>query len=156
MKEFVRHEKLMGSHFTLGLMATDASQAEKFLQEGIDIILHLDKLLYEFTVDSETTKFNQYLTTEKIMLDPICFQLMQRCANLSKLCSGDFDITIGALKKLYQFKKSDFKIPEEAAIKEALKAVGYEKIGFNKDGSVYKKTSRFVYKFCCCGQGICG
>lgn len=132
MKEYTRQEKLMGSVFTLGLISDDQDQALHWLQAGVDEIVRIELLLSEFLNESVTSSINRSCGKE-VQIDKETFQLLERSVAISSLSSGDFDITVRPLKKLYQFKNRNFNMPDQSAISRSLQCVGYEKIMLEKD-----------------------
>jgi thiamine biosynthesis lipoprotein len=133
MKEYAISQKLMGTAFTLGLLAEKEAQANIWLEMGLNEIKRIENLLSEFLPDSETTKINQNASLSPIKIDAECFELITRCCSLSKLTRGDFDITVSPLKKLYQFKNTQFEMPVGNIIDETLQCVGYQNITLNNN-----------------------
>lgn len=54
--------------------------------------------------------------------------LIQKAVTYSELSNGAFDITIGELSSLWNFKENDDTVPSEASIASALATVGYQNI----------------------------
>ena len=54
MKEFRHHCKLMGSAFEFIVIAADEREADIFFNAGKEEVLRIEKLLTEFSSDSET------------------------------------------------------------------------------------------------------
>ncbi len=54
--------------------------------------------------------------------------LIQKAVTYSELSNGAFDITIGELSSLWNFKENDDTVPSEASITSALATVGYQNI----------------------------
>jgi FAD:protein FMN transferase len=131
MKEYSINQKLMGTAFVLGLLAENPEQANYWLEMGIDEIKRIENLLSEFLPGSETTRLNNEAGIKPLKIDPECFELIQRCISISTLTKGDFDITVSPLKKMYQFKNAEFKMPEMQIINHTLQSVGYQKMILN-------------------------
>ncbi|RQO30216.1 thiamine biosynthesis protein ApbE [Taibaiella sp. KBW10] len=128
MNIYTRSQKLMGSAFTLGVVCGTEADAHTFLDMGIAEIERLEQLLSEFLPGSETAKINTSILSGPLSIDKECFDLIARCQDLSKLTQGDFDITIGPLKKLFRFKNEAFEMPDKALIQQTLFRVGYHKL----------------------------
>lgn len=133
MKEYAVSQKLMGSAFTLGLLAENKAQANLWLSAGISEIKRIELLLSEFLPDSETSKVNLEAGVRPVKVSREFFELVKRCSSISDLTKGDFDITVSPLKQIYQFKNAEFVMPDRLKIKKTLLCVGYRKI-LLKDG----------------------
>ncbi len=110
MTEFRLVEKLMGSAFELIIVDDDKSKAEELLQEGRDEIKRLERLLTEFDESSFTSQLNINAGIRPVQVDAEVYELIKRCVNISNLTQGAFDITVGPLKKLYNFKNEKVRI----------------------------------------------
>jgi thioredoxin-related protein len=104
LKEYSRRAKLMGSAFEFIVVAENDDAGEKALTTGINEVQRIEALLTEFNNDSETSLINRNAGTVPVMVSDETFHLVKRSLDISKLTGGAFDITAGALKKLYNFK----------------------------------------------------
>lgn len=154
IKKYVRKEKLMGCSFELGLYVEDEVFAEKMLEIGVGEIQRIESLLTEFKKESETSRINREAGVNFISIDDECFQLISRSINISRLTKGNFDITVGALKKLYSFKGGEMSFPDIKVIKKALKSVGHQKIVLQEDGNKVRFNNRNLkISFAAIGKG---
>lgn len=154
MKLYQRAEKLMGTAFSLGILAETESQAQHFLQMGIDEIKRTESLLSEFIPQSATSQINQLSPLQSLSLEEEVYQLLKRCQAISRLCKGDFDITVSPLKKLYRFKNDDFEMPDASTISSCLKSVGFHKIELDDTNrSIKLLESGMAISFAAIGKG---
>ncbi|MEW4925067.1 FAD:protein FMN transferase [Algibacter sp. 2305UL17-15] len=154
MKAFVRQEKLMGTAFSLGVLAQDKKKANQWLQMGVDEIKRIENLLSEYQPTSITSKINQNAGVKPVGIDTETMALIERSIAISKLTKGDFDITVGALKALFNFKNTDFEMPSNKRIQEALKHVGYQNIVLDKQNlSIAFTSPRIKISFNAIGKG---
>jgi thiamine biosynthesis lipoprotein len=154
MKEFVAKAKLMGSAFQLAVVDDCEKKAQDLLEMGIAEIKRIECLLSEFLPSSETSHLNKKASDHPVQIDQECFDLIQRCLAISALTKGDFDITVGPLKDLYQFKNKAFEMPSTALIRESLSAVGYQKLALNTDtASVRYQNMQMKISFSAIGKG---
>ena len=123
----------MGCSFELGLVLNDAVQAEKLLDEGVAEIQRIEGLLSEFKEDSAIGKINANAGIEEIEVNSEVMELLKRAIQISHLAKGYFDITMGPLKQLYQFKNKAFELPKESDIKPMLEMVGFQNLQLNED-----------------------
>jgi FAD:protein FMN transferase len=132
MREFVRNEKLMGTAFSLGIIAKDEALANHWLKVGIDEVKRIENLLSEYLPTSTTSQINRNSYLKPLTIEKEIFELIERCLAISKLTKGDFDITVSPLKKLFTFKNDTFEMPDSSIIKETLNYIGYQKIILNR------------------------
>ncbi|MCL6265727.1 FAD:protein FMN transferase [Flagellimonas myxillae] len=125
MKRFRRRHKLMGCSFELGVVADSESEAMRILEDGIREIQRIEHLLTEFREDSTISKINLNAGIKPVEVEPEVLQLLHRSQQISNLSDGYFDITMGALKQLYQFKNKEVAFPNKKRISNTLKHVGY-------------------------------
>jgi thiamine biosynthesis lipoprotein len=133
MRVFVINKKLMGTAFSLGIVANNEETANYWLQMGVDEIKRIEEVLSEYKSSSVTSKINHYAGNAGVKINKEVFALLERSLAISKLTKGDFDITVSPLKALYKFRNSEFEMPPAALIKNTLKSVGYQKIILDKD-----------------------
>lgn len=153
MIEFRLVEKLMGSAFELIIVADDKSKAEELLQEGRDEIKRLERLLTEFDELSFTSQLNINAGIKPVQVDLEVYELIKRCINISNLTQGAFDITVGPLKKLYNFKNEKFVYPEKHAIKKTISLIGSQQISFLDDNFIFLKKKGMHISFAAVGKG---
>ena len=131
MQEFRIERKLMGSHFSLGIVHENEIVANQLLSEGIEEIHRIEMLLSEFLADSDTSRINSYAFESSVKISTECFDLISRSLDISSLTWGAFDITVGPLKRIYSFKNEAFTMPEAALIRETKERVGFKKVKLN-------------------------
>lgn len=154
MNEFRTRQKLMGSAFELLVIEEDPARAEKLLENGINEIRRLEKLLSEFIPESYTFRINSNAGRERVVVEDEIFQLLERCIKISALTGGTFDITVGPLKKLYNFKKTLINFPDKKAIRQTLRKTGYRNLILSKDAtSVFLAKEGMHISFAAIGKG---
>ncbi|SEJ56416.1 thiamine biosynthesis lipoprotein [Dyadobacter koreensis] len=153
MDEFRLVEKLMGSAFELIIRDTEKAGAEALLKEGRDEIKRLENLLTEFDKSSFTSLINENAGVKSVQVDEEVYQLIARCIGLSNLTQGAFDISVGPLKKLYNFKNEQFVFPEKNAIRKTLSSVGFKNILLLPDNHIFLKKKGMYISFAAIGKG---
>ncbi|MBE9465752.1 FAD:protein FMN transferase [Dyadobacter subterraneus] len=153
MNEFRLVERLMGSAFELIIVGDDKSRAENLLREGRDEIKRLERLLTEFDESSFTSQLNLNAGIKPVRVDAEVYELIKRCVNISNLTQGSFDITVGPLKKLYNFKNEQFVYPEKHAVKKTISLIGSQHISFLSDNFIFLKKKGMHISFAAVGKG---
>lgn len=155
MQEYRLTQKLMGTIFTLGVVSSDEVEADMLLKLGVQEIERLEGLLSEFRPDSTTSKINAFASENWVPADPETYGLLKRSMSISRLCKGDFDITVAPLKKLFRFKNTDFEMPGDGDIAAALEKVGYDRLLFDDASqSVKFATKGMRISFAAIGKGF--
>lgn len=132
VREFRREALLMGSAFEF-IVAAAEDRGEALLDAGIREVQRLEYLLTEFSETSQTALVNRTAGGAPVAVDPEVYALLQRCVTLSRLSQGAFDITAGALKKLYNFKGETLLWPDPVTREATLKKTGFGHIRFFDD-----------------------
>jgi len=142
--------RLMGSDFEFVIVDDEQNAA---LNEAIREVKRIESLLTEFTETSQTCLINRHAGIRPVFVDDEVYRLIKRCKELSLLTQGAFDITCGALKRLYNFKGEDFKLPIASSIAAALKKVGSEKIKLKEPNRVFLTDAGMHIGFGAIGKG---
>lgn len=127
LREFRREARLMGSAFEF-IVVDDGSCAGQFLDIAIAEVQRIEMLLTEFSDDSQTALLNRAAGLAPVVLDDEVYALLRRCIEISRLTQGAFDITAGALKKLYNFKGGNPLWPDAKTLEQTLQKTGYQHV----------------------------
>ena len=149
MQDSRLHIRLMGSDFEL--IATDA--APQRLEEGVTEIKRIEALLTEFNDTSVTAQLNASAGIAPVSVPSEVYQLIQRCQQLSAITQGAFDITAGALKRLFNFKQDHFQWPEAVALEQALSQTGYQRITLLDNNRIFLQQTGMRIGFGAIGKG---
>jgi thiamine biosynthesis lipoprotein len=107
-------------------------QEQRNLQRAVeDYLADFDRIFSNYRPDSEVSRFNRHPTTEWFPVSPALERLVAQSLRLSQRTEGAFDITIGALLKLWGFgpyRREQDTVPDSAAIAVALKKSGYQQL----------------------------
>lgn len=146
-------KRLMGSDFELVATGEDTVSTDQILAAGVAEIQRMELLLTEFDDHSETGKINAHAGLAPVHTTEEVFRLLQRCQHISGLTQGAFDITSGALKKLYRFKENPSTFPPQAAIQAALNCTGYRHIILQENNQVLLAKKGMRIGFGAIGKG---
>lgn len=127
--------------------------AEVIVNEGIEEVKRIEYLLTEFSDTSQTSLINKASGLGSVNVDTEVFEIIKRCCHLSRVTQGAFDITSGVLKKLYNFKDHQPRIPTADQIKTAMCKVGYEKVMLANENSVSLSEPGMHIGFGAIGKG---
>ncbi|RYF73611.1 MAG: FAD:protein FMN transferase [Cytophagaceae bacterium] len=153
LQRFQVNVRLMGSAFELIVLGQNAKEGREHLQSAIEEIKRIEALLTEFTTTSQTALINQFAGIRPVTVDTEVYQLIQRCLALSRLSQGSFDISAGALKQLYNFRKGFSGFPSPAQLKEVRQCVGYTNIDLLANNQVFLRKKGMCIGFGAIGKG---
>ena len=124
---------LMGTRFELKAISDNQEQARKAVLAGIDEINRIEALISSHKGNTGTSRINQNAGLAPVPVDPELYNLIARCMKISKLTDGAFDITFGAMYRIWKFDGSLKTFPLADTIQKYQKLTGYQKIVINPE-----------------------
>lgn len=103
---------------------------EDAFQECFDLADRYESLLSRTKEGSDIYRINHAGGATVTVSDETA-ALLTTALSYSRLTEGAFDVTIGALSDLWDFKNNTGEVPDDAAIKEAVDTVGYETVSIS-------------------------
>lgn len=143
----------MGSDFELIATGENTDIIEQRLSIGVNEIQRIETLLTEFNDSSITGQLNAQAGMQPLQVPAEVYGLLQRCQHLSQVTQGAFDISAGALKRLWRFKDKGFHWPARDAIATALSNTGYQHIQLLPDQQVLLAKKGMHIGFGAVGKG---
>jgi thiamine biosynthesis lipoprotein len=153
LPEYKIIKKLMGSVFELIVVASSDKEADRFLQVAVTEIQRLEDLLTEFKGTSEISAINRNAGVKHIKVSEEVYNLLSRCKRLHKVTQGAFDITVGPLKNLYNFRNKQFDFPSGSIIKKTLTLVGNDKMELQSNNTVFLPKRGMKISLAAIGKG---
>jgi len=121
----------MGTTYTVDVYGTNEGILQAAVQSAFDEVHRLDQMLSNYIPDSELSRVNAAAAEHPVVVSREFFDLLQQCVDYSRKSEGSFDITVGALMKVWGFYKGTGHLPHRAEIRTALEDVGYQNIELN-------------------------
>lgn len=156
LKEYSIQTKLMGSAFEFIVCAGNKKEGDHWLTESIRETKRIETLLTEFSETSQTALINNNAGINPVTVDEEVYALIKRCHHISQLCNGSFDITAGALKKLYNFKGEHFVLPSKKVIQETIAKTGFTSIKLLPENKIFLSVRGMKISFAAIGKGYAG
>jgi len=103
---FRRTVKLMGDRFEISVVGNDPAWADEHIDNAINEINRVEKLLSTFSDDSIINQINRNAGIKPVKVNAEIFGLIDRSLQIAELTHGAFDITYYATEK----RVSDFDI----------------------------------------------
>jgi FAD:protein FMN transferase len=135
-----RSEEAMGSSFSLVLYGADRARLEAAADLAFREAHRLDAMLSNYRPESEWSRVNREAAAHPVEVTPELFSVLSSCLEYSRQSDGAFDITVGALMKVWGFYKGEGSLPRRADVTDALTKVGYRHVLLDPDA----RTVRFT------------
>jgi thiamine biosynthesis lipoprotein len=123
-----RSEEAMGSSFSLVLYGADRAQLEAIADLAFREAHRLDAMLSNYRPESEWSRVNREAAAHPVEVSAELFSVLSSCLEYSRQSDGAFDITVGALMKVWGFYKGEGRMPRRADVTDAVTKVGYRRV----------------------------
>jgi thiamine biosynthesis lipoprotein len=152
---YKRMLRLMGNRFEITVVSSDALWAHERMDEAVEEISRIEKLLTTFNDSSQTAAINANAGIQPVVVDKEVFDLIHRSLKISELTQGAFDITYGSIdKRLWNFDTHLTSLPDTATARKMVQLIDYRNVVLNeKDYSVYLKKKGMRIGFGGIGKG---
>jgi thiamine biosynthesis lipoprotein len=120
-------------------VADSETKAKKAIDAAFDEMERLGKLLNFYDENSEVSLINKNAGKEPVSVSSETFEIIEKTLFVSKNTDGGFDITVGPLVRLWDFKNQ--LMPDDKTIREKQKNIGYGNIILDKkNNTVFLKN----------------
>jgi thiamine biosynthesis lipoprotein len=85
----------MGTRFEIVLEGQDPLRASAAGEAAVAVIEECDARLSRFRSDSQVSRINREADSSWVRIDPLMFELLERCARLTRDTDGGFDVCVG-------------------------------------------------------------
>lgn len=111
--------------------------AEQAIEAAMTRIDEIEQMASNTIETSDISKINQAAGKEYVKVHPEVIKMLKTAIKYSEISNGAFDITGGAIIKLWGIGTDNARLPSEAEIKANLPLVGYKALSINEaEGSV--------------------
>jgi len=147
--------KLMGNRFEISVVADEKDWAEQCINEAVDEIRRIEKLLTTFSDDSQTNLINHNAGIRPVKVDQEVFDIIHRSKKISDLTQGAFDITYGSVdKSLWNFDKNMTSLPSPEIAKQSVHLINYKNVVLDeKECTVFLRKKGMRIGFGGIGKG---
>ena len=123
----------MGTEFNIKVYGDDSLKINKAVSLAWLKIDSLNHIFSDYSPSSELARLHQDTSGRFFTLSPDFAYLMDISLKYSRISHGAFDVSVGALTKIWRRAVKMNDIPDSTKINEALHHVGYKKILFKKN-----------------------
>lgn len=132
----------MGSRFDITVVAKDEIIGNKYIDNAIEEIQRIEKLISSWDKNSQTSLINTNAGIASAEVDKELFDLIYRAIKISKLTDGAFDISYASMDRIWKFDNSMKEMPSDEKIKASVAKVGYQNIVLDKEKSTVFLTQK--------------
>jgi thiamine biosynthesis lipoprotein len=118
----------MGTTFHLVVYGENDARVRTAVERASNEILRLNRLLSNYSSTSEWSRVNRLAGQQPVTVSDELFGLLSDCVEYSRLSDGAFDISVGALMKVWGFYRGSGRLPGPAEVARSLEHVGYRHI----------------------------
>lgn len=115
----------MASENELQLWADDEVRARAVADTAIADVLRIEAKYSRFLDDSVTMRINRGAGAGDVEIDPETSALLRYADTCHRLSGGVFDITSGALRRVWDFRSAAPRVPDESEIAAARSLIGW-------------------------------
>lgn len=106
----------------------DQDAKMQLIEEAFALCKEYERLFSKTREDSDISNINNHAGTGPVTVEPETAQLLKMGLEYSRLSGGSFDITVGSLTSLWDFKSTEHIIPSQDSITKAVSPIGYESL----------------------------
>ena len=145
----------MGNRFELSVVSEDETWANEQIDEAVNEIRRIEKLLTTFNEESQTAQINTLAGISPVKVDKEVFELIQRSIRISALTQGAFDITYGSIdKRFWNFDTKMTSLPDPETAKNSVKLINYQNVILdNENQTIFLKEKGMRIGFGGIGKG---
>lgn len=132
--------RAMGTHCQITLMDEAGSDSRGFVRAAVHWVSQFEEKYSRFIPDSLIGRINRSAGREWVEVDEETDRLFSMCQELYSFTRGAFDPSALPLILLWNWKTNPPVIPEDAAIRDAMKLVGWRRIQ-RRPGAIYLPQS---------------
>ena len=145
---------LMGSRFEITAVSSNESKAREAIQQGINEIKRIEKLISSWDENSQTSAIRKNAGIRPVKVDQELFNLIRRSKKISDLTHGAFDISYASMDKIWKFDGSMKEMPDSAAVAASVSKINYKDIILDAENTtVYLKNKGMKIGFGAIGKG---
>jgi len=118
-----RSRIIMDTVVTIQIYESDSLQIERAVEAAFSEIERLEGMLSVWLPSSDISKINDDAGSSLVSVSPETWQVIARTQEISLLTDGAFEITVGAVMRLWDFQNQGAPIADQAALQRGLSFV---------------------------------
>lgn len=130
---FRKTKTIMDTMVTITVVTDTPSGADEVIARAFQEIERLEKAANRYSQNSEIAKINSHAGLTPVTVSPDIIELLIKAQQVSEKTDGAFDITIGPIVSLYDFRNQ--RTPSPDMIKRSLTLVNYRNMIIDRERS---------------------
>ena len=128
----------MGARVDLTFYCRDEATATQAAEAAFGRMADIEAALSDWQVDSEVARLREQPAGEAVPISPDLDATLAQALEVSRASQGVFDVSCGALTRLWREARDQGRVPAAAAIEEARRSCGWEGLqrGHDEHGPV--------------------
>jgi len=114
----------MACEYAIEAYGPDAHTLPRILDEALDEVDRIDRLMSHYRSDSPLTRINREAARHPVHVDPELFDFIADAMRYQRDSNGAFDITVGPLMKAWGFFRGEGRLPTPDDLAAARRHVG--------------------------------
>jgi thiamine biosynthesis lipoprotein len=132
LQRFEAVQPHMGTLVRIQLYAPDAGRANAGFHAAFERIAQVDAALSDYRADSEANRLCVAAVGKPVSVGQDLFSVLAASLRVAEETGGAFDVTIGPVTLLWRQARREHRLPEPAAVREALEHTGYRKLHLDR------------------------
>ena len=125
----------MASENELLLWSDAEARATRAAEAAVADVLRIEAKYSRYRDDSVTTRINRAAGGEAVSIDAETAALLTYADQCHRISRGRFDLTSGALRRAWDFRRTPPRIPDVAAIKAATALIGWNRVEWDESSA---------------------
>jgi thiamine biosynthesis lipoprotein len=128
LQRFESVEPHMGTLVRVTVFARDDASAKRAFRAAFDRIGDLDRTLSDYRPDSELNGITRIGVGRAVRVSRDLFAVLEASQQLAEATDGAFDVTQGAVIRLWREARKTGRLPDAGALRDAAARSGYRKL----------------------------
>jgi thiamine biosynthesis lipoprotein len=133
LQRYEANASIMGSTYTIAAFGEHRGQLASTVRAAFDEARRIDRFLSNYKPDSELSRINREASDGPVQISIEMADLLLDCLEYSRASEGAFDITVGALMKVWGFYKGSGELPYAWQLAVARRKVGFEYLTLDRE-----------------------
>lgn len=140
LQRYEASASIMGSTYTIAAFGEHRGKLASAVRAAFDEARRIDGFLSNYKQNSELSRMNLDAAGGPVIVSQEMADLLSRCLEYSRASEGAFDVTVGALMKVWRFYRGTGALPDAWQLAAARRKVGFRYIELDRRNA----TVRFL------------
>ncbi len=123
----------MACLYTIDAYATDADRLPSILEQALDEVDRIDRLMSHYKPESPLSKINREAGASPVTVEPELYDFIAEALRYSRDSDGAFDITVGPLMKVWGFFRGEGRPASDKDVESVRPLIGWQHLIMNPE-----------------------